>query len=90
MALADFFGRKTFATLMGIMSTCSNIGMLVSPIYAGWLFDKTNSYVMVLLTFAPLYGLSGLLYLIMRKPASPRRQLADWRLAPPYSEIREP
>ena len=44
VALGNFFGRKSFATLMGIMSTCFNIGMLVSPIYAGFIFDRTTSY----------------------------------------------
>ncbi|GIT69270.1 MAG: hypothetical protein Ct9H300mP27_03740 [Chloroflexota bacterium] len=31
VALGNYFGRRSFATLMGIMSTCFNIGMLVSP-----------------------------------------------------------
>jgi MFS family permease len=70
VALGDYFGRKSFSTLMGLMSTCFNIGLLLSPIYAGWLFDRTGSYTLVLATFAPIYGLSAFLYLTMRKPAN--------------------
>lgn len=71
--LGNFFGRKSFATLMGIMSTCFNIGMLFTPIYAGWVFDTTDSYKLVLLTFAPFYGLAALFYLAVRRPRPPQR-----------------
>ncbi len=73
VALGNFFGRKSFATLMGIMSTSFNIGMLFTPIYAGWLFDTTGSYKLLLITWAPLYALSALLYLALRQPPPPRR-----------------
>ena len=71
--LGNFFGRKSFATLMGIMSTCFNIGMLFTPIYAGWVFDTTDSYKLVLLTFAPFYGLAALFYMAVRRPRPPQR-----------------
>ena len=73
VALGDFFGRAHFGTLMGIMSTCLNVGMLASPIYAGWIFDRTHSYTWVLLTFLPLYLISAVLFLVVKKPAIPRR-----------------
>jgi MFS family permease len=72
VALGDFFGRSSFATLMGIMSTCFNLGMLISPIYAGWVFDHTESYALVLGSFVPLYLVSGLIFLMARKPALPQ------------------
>ena len=71
--LGNFFGRESFATLMGIMSTCFNIGMLFTPIYAGWVFDSTDSYKLVLMTFAPFYALAALFYLGVRRPEPPRR-----------------
>ena len=72
VALGDFFGRRSFATLFGIMSACFNIGLLGTPIYAGWIRDTHNeSYSLVLLTFAPLYGICALLFLLMRKPPTP-------------------
>ena len=71
--LGNYFGRKSFATLMGIMSTCFNIGMLISPIYAGWVFDATDSYKWVLVTFVPVYALAAVLFLSVRRPAAPCR-----------------
>lgn len=69
MALGNFYGRTHFGTLMGIISTCFNAGMLASPIYAGWVFDRTNSYAWALVTFLPLYLISALLFQVVKKPA---------------------
>ena len=71
VALGNYFGRASFSTLMGIMSICFNIGMLISPIYAGLVFDLTDSYSLVLLTFVPLYLISGGFFLISRRPVRP-------------------
>ena len=76
VALGNFFGRAHFGTLMGIISTCFNVGMLASPIYAGWLFDRTHSYTCVLLTFLPLYLISAVLFLVVKKPALPKARTA--------------
>ena len=72
VALGNYFGRRSFATLMGIMSTCFNIGMLISPIYAGVIFDRSHSYTLVLLTFIPVYLTSGIFFLVSRRPNNPR------------------
>ena len=71
VALGNFFGRTSFGTLMGIISTAFNLGMLVSPIYAGIVFDRTDSYSLVLITFLPIYLVSGVFFLIVRKPDAP-------------------
>ena len=71
VALGNYFGRASFATLMGIMSTCFNIGMLLTPLYAGWIFDHTGTYNLVLLTFVPVYGASAITCLLMRRPVPP-------------------
>lgn len=74
VAIGSFFGRRRFATLLGIMSGPANIGMLVSPYYAGWISDTHGgSYELALLTFAPIYGLCAILYLITPTPAPPHR-----------------
>jgi len=71
VALGNFFGRTSFATLMGIISTAFNLGMLVSPIYAGYMFDRTDSYTVVLISFLPIYLASGVFFLMTRKPETP-------------------
>ena len=71
VALGNFFGRSSFGTLMGIISTAFNLGMLISPIYAGIVFDRTGSYSLVLMTFLPIYLISGMFFLMVRKPKAP-------------------
>jgi len=41
---ADFFGTKSFGTIMGLLTLTSVVGGLASPIVAGWIFDVTGSY----------------------------------------------
>ncbi len=71
VALGNYFGRTSFGTLMGIISTAFNLGMLVSPIYAGVVFDRTGSYSLVLVTFLPIYLTSGIFFLMTQKPGAP-------------------
>jgi sugar phosphate permease len=49
--IGDFFGRRSYGTLRGIMGVGYGMGTFLSPIYAGWIFDRTGSYEYVLLTF---------------------------------------
>ena len=71
VSLGNFFGRTSFATLMGFISVVFNIGMLITPIYAGVVFDRTDSYSIVLVSFLPIYLLAGVFFLMTRKPPSP-------------------
>jgi MFS family permease len=69
--LGDYFGRSRFASLMGFMSVFHNMGMFVAPIFSGWVKDQTGSYNWVLITFAPLFMASGLMFLLARRPPPP-------------------
>ena len=76
VSLGNFFGRTSFATLMGLISVAFNIGMLISPVYAGLMFDRTGSYTVVLWTFLPIYLAAGGFFLMTRKPDTPVRSPA--------------
>ena len=71
VSLGNFFGRTSFATLMGLISVAFNIGMLISPIYAGLVFDRTGSYTVVLVSFLPIYLAAGAFFMMTRKPEVP-------------------
>lgn len=49
---ADYFGRKNFGAIMGLMSSISMVGGLASPVVAGWIFDVTGSYHLAWILFA--------------------------------------
>ena len=74
--LGNFFGRNSFATLMGLISVAFNIGMLITPIYAGLVFGRTGSYTVVLVSFLPIYLAAGAFFMMTRKPAAPVRTRA--------------
>ena len=42
--LADYFGRKNFGSIMGVMLTTSAIFGVVSPVFVGWMFDVNGNY----------------------------------------------
>ena len=66
--LGNFFGRRHFATLTGIISVFYSAGMMLSPLFLGWMFDRTQSYHVSLLILAALYGASAVLFALSRSP----------------------
>lgn len=63
--IGDFFGRKSFGTLRGIMGIGNGLGTFLSPIYAGWVFDATGSYAPVLGNFIIIHLLAALLFALL-------------------------
>ena len=69
--VGDFFGRSRFATLMGVMSVFHNVGLFAAPLFAGWVRDRTGSYDVVLLTFAPMFVVSAVFFALAHRPTQP-------------------
>jgi MFS family permease len=67
--IGDFFGRGSYATLRGIMGIGYGTATFLSPIYAGWIHDQTESYTLVLVTFSVIFGLCALIFAGLRPPA---------------------
>ncbi len=66
--VGNIFGRRSFATLTGIISVFYSAGMMLSPLFLGWMVDRTGGYTESLLVLAGLYGVSALLFLLARAP----------------------
>ncbi len=64
----DFFGRKSFATLRGIQNAIGSPLGFAAPIFAGWVYDQTGSYLGALLPVLVLRLVAVPLYLLLRKP----------------------
>jgi MFS transporter, OFA family, oxalate/formate antiporter len=69
--IGDFFGRGSYATLRGLMGIGYGTATFLSPIYAGWIFDKTESYALVLVTFSFIFTVCAVLFAILRPPNPP-------------------
>lgn len=71
--VGDFFGRKSFATLRGLMSMVYSTGVFLSPIYAGWVFDTTGSYQITLVAFSAIFVVSASVFAMLKHPKPPER-----------------
>jgi MFS family permease len=69
--IGDFFGRGSYATLRGLMGIGYGTATFLSPIYAGWIFDKTESYTLVLVTFSIIFTVCAAFFAILRPPTPP-------------------
>ena len=67
----DYFGRKAFATIIGLTMLPSNLVMVGAPLFAGYMFDIRNSYFIPFITFAAINLFGALLILLVRRPKAP-------------------
>jgi MFS family permease len=66
--VGDFFGRRNFATIRGMMSFFYMWGSFAGPIMAGAIYDRTQSYVMALWIMLGLLTFATLLVLFLIRP----------------------
>ena len=66
--LGDYFGRRNFATLRGIVTGVGSVGNAASPVFAGWVWDKTGSYTLALIPYSVGFVLSALIFGLLLHP----------------------
>ncbi len=66
--VGEFFGRKNFGTILGVNMIPSNIAMIFAPLFAGYMFDVTQSYLIPFATFAALGFVGAFMILLARAP----------------------
>ena len=69
--LGEYFGRRRFATLRGIVSAVGMVGAAISPVYTGWVWDQTESYTLSLVPFGTALAVSALIYALLPRPTPP-------------------
>ncbi len=69
--LADYFGRRSFGTIMGIMMTFSTLFGVTGPVFVGWMFDIRGNYREPYLIMAISILVSIPLILTLSKPSAP-------------------
>ncbi len=79
----EYFGRKAFATIMGLSQMPNNICMIFAPLFAGFMFDTTGTYFIPFAFFGLLNVLGAFLMLTVKRPQvqettpAPAAQTAD-------------
>ena len=66
----EYFGKTAFATITGISSAPMYVFMLAAPLFAAFLFDATRSYTLAFLIIGSLGMMSGVLFMLAKKPTS--------------------
>ena len=72
--IAEYFGRRAYATIQGFRSTIQMVGIIIGPLISGYVFDTTGSYEWAFLGFGAATLVSLGLVLLMRPPKRPQRR----------------
>ena len=68
IAVGDYFGRRSFATLAGILTVFHSIGALLVPVATGYIYDQTDSYSLALKILSPALIVGAVAFGVSRKP----------------------
>ena len=75
---AEVFGRKNFSRLAGWMDPVSSVSVLISPIFAGLIYDSAGSYQTAFLVLAVVNASGALLLLGVHLPRRKERIQVDF------------
>ena len=73
-----YFGRKAYGSIQGTANMFSAPIALLSPIYAGWVYDVSGSYITAFTTFASIAAF-GLCLVCFLRPPKPPADIGDTR-----------
>ena len=66
--VADYFGTKRYATIRGLVHSLQMPASVAAPVFAGWMFDQTGSY-LIPFTAMGVVSMTGVLWiLLIRRP----------------------
>jgi sugar phosphate permease len=68
---ARYFGRKSFGSIAGVSRLFMTPVGIAAPIYLGWVYDTTGSYISAFVIIAVLVAVSGILAFFVIPPKSP-------------------
>ena len=71
-----YFGRKSFASIMGMSMVPMNVLLLIAPLFAGYMFDQTGSYLIPFVSVALVSSTGASLFLFLGDPAKQGARLA--------------
>ena len=69
--IADYFGRRAFATISGFRSTIQMVGIIIGPVVSGYMYDRTGSYESAFMAFSVASVVSLILVFFAYPPKRP-------------------
>jgi MFS family permease len=70
--VSRFFGRKNYGTITGIQALLLLPAQIGAPIFAGWIYDVTGSYMQAFTTTLTLTLIGVILYFFAQPPKPPK------------------
>ena len=67
--IGDYYGRKNFGTIYGVIEGISAVGGIAGPLIAGMVYDIKGSYYLAFTSFTIMMGFTALLVLLLRRPS---------------------
>ncbi len=68
----EFFGRKHFGVILGMSAFPMAVGMMITPVIVGWVFDRTGTYAISLYALAVACLVGTITILLATKPDKPK------------------
>ena len=68
-----YFGRKAFATIYGTIAMISLPATIVSPIYVGWVYDVSQSYISAFTQSLILLIIVLVSFMLLNPPKPPEK-----------------
>ncbi len=68
-----YWGRKAFATIQGSMQPITMIAGIIAPVYAGWTYDTTGSYISVFVILIICLLVSAVVMYFCNPPKPPEK-----------------
>ena len=72
--VGDLFGRRRYASIRGMMAPAYNGVLIVAPVAAGWAYDQTGSYEIVLYIGTALMLTAAVVFLALQPAVKKRVQ----------------
>ncbi|MFH1486422.1 MAG: MFS transporter [Chloroflexota bacterium] len=69
----EYFGRRYYGTISGFNQAFVMIGHVAGPVFAGWVFDITQSYHLAFAIFASTLFAGAVSHFFAKPPAPPKR-----------------
>jgi len=66
--IGRYFGRQAFGSILGTLLAFLSPALLMAPVYSGWVYDTTGSYINAFITFSVLVIFSTSIMFFVRSP----------------------
>jgi MFS family permease len=64
----DYFGRKSYGSILGLSGMVQMAGSVLGPVYAAYVYDVSGSYRIAFISFAVLLMVSAALFWSLKRP----------------------